>query len=350
MKTKRIVISVLVLSLVFILTSCSSGSSRSGGADSFSMNQTAAAAPRMSAMGDIAYNEAAAEREMIAYDDADMGGGFIAGVLPEIPEADTMPAPSYASRMIITTWDIQMQTMEFEQGLTDIREIVDRFGGFISDSYVQGDSLLDKGSGRRHARFTARIPSGRLDEFVGGIGGLFHITSQQETGRDITDSYYDNESRLASLRIQERWLLDMMESAEELQYLIEIRRELSSVQYQLDSHMSSKLRMENDVAMSTVILSINEVQEYTERKPLSFGERIFSAINGSMRSFGVFLQNAIIAFIWSAPFLLLLGLMMVIIIFVILPGSRKRRGKKLSGNTPAVNAKDETKDSTEEGK
>jgi heme exporter protein D len=162
---------------------------------------------------------------------------------------------------------------------------------------------------------------------VDSVGGTFHITSKQQSGEDITDSYHDNEARLNSLRIQEERLLAMLESAEELQYLIEVQRELSDVQYQIDSYTSSKLRMENQVAMSTVYLYLSEVVEYdpVEPAPITFGQRLQQAAEEAFASFVDFLQGLILSIVWMSPFLIFLAMMIGIILLIVIPANRKKR-------------------------
>jgi hypothetical protein len=230
------------------------------------------------------------------------------------------------NRMIITTVNLHMQTTAFDQGLADVEAIVASYGGFIQDSYVEGMNMFEE-NGTRSATFTARIPSAQLDDFVDSVGGSFHITNKQQSGEDITDSYHDNEARLNSLRIQEERLLAMLESAEELQYLIEVQRELSDVQYQIDSYTSSKLRMENRVALSTVNLYLNEVVKYdpVEPVPVTFGERLRHTIADSFSSFVEFLQEFILGILWMVPFFLFLLALAAIILLIVLLATRKKR-------------------------
>jgi hypothetical protein len=234
--------------------------------------------------------------------------------------------PVSQNRMIITTVNLHMQTTQFDKGVAEIAAIVESFDGFLQDSYVEGMNMFEE-NGTRSASFTARIPSARLDDFVNSVGSSFHITNKQQSGEDITESYHDNEARLNSLRIQEERLLAMLESAEELQYLIEVQRELSDVQYQIDSYTSSKLRMENQVALSTVYLDLREVVEYdpVEPAPITFGERLRQTAEDSFAAFVDFVQEFILGILWMAPFLLFLALLAAIIVMIVMLTTRKKR-------------------------
>jgi hypothetical protein len=255
------------------------------------------------------------------------------------------PAPANADRMIITTVNLSLETQEFDAGLEQIVSIVEGFGGFVQDSYVQGQSMFAEGKGSRMADYTVRIPSERLDEFVGSVGGVFNITSKQQSGQDVTDSYYDTEARLRSLRIQEERLLAMLESAAELEYLLQVQTKLAEVQYEIDRYTASKLRMENQVAMSTVYLHLSEVIEYTpiEPTPVTFGQRIGATAVSSLTSFVDALENLLLAVIWMLPFLILLGIIAGVIIYFHI----KRRGRRaaIASAVPVIPEYPEKRDS-----
>lgn len=316
MKHKRYIIFALSLVLsAAVFTGCGSGGSYS---NSTAMNaaSSTAAAPSTAQYADSeedAYDYLTGESTI----DEEKGVAFSS-------TQETSVAAS--NRMIITTVTLQMQTQEFDKGIAEIDAIVANHGGFVQDSNIDGMGMYEKYASR-NASFTVRIPSDRLDAFIGGVGDTFHIINKQQSGQDITESYHDNEARLNSLRVQEKRLLEMMETAEELQYLIEVQRELADVQYQIDSYTSSKLRMENQVSMSTVYLYLNEVMEYdpVEPVPVTFGERLRHTASNSFASFVSFLQDFVLAVIWLAPFLIFLAILVGIVVIIIMLATRKSR-------------------------
>jgi hypothetical protein len=323
-KNKIIAGLAVAVALIVHLAGCSAGSSSSGN-EKVSASSVAASSSFMSQTGGIADYDMVEE----AVDDyVEMEDAIEEPAMDGPAESSSsIEAVSVSSnRMIITTVNLHMQTTAFDQGITEMEAIVASFDGFMQDSYVEGMNMFEE-NGTRSASFTARIPSARLDDFVDSVGGSFQITNKQQSGEDITDSYHDNEARLNSLRIQEERLLAMLESAEELQYLIEVQRELSDVQYQIDSYTASKLRMENQVAMSTVYLYLNEVVEYdpVESVPVTFGERLQRTAADSFSSFVDFLQEFILGILWMIPFLLFLAVLVAIIVLIVLLATRKKR-------------------------
>ena len=54
---------------------------------------------------------------------------------------------------------------------------------------------------------------------------------------DITDSYFDAQARLDSLRQQEASLLEILSKAEKLEDVVQLQTALSDVRYQIESQM-----------------------------------------------------------------------------------------------------------------
>ena len=236
---------------------------------------------------------------------------------------------SMDTRKIIQTYDLGLQTTEFDSGTAAIEQITGRYEGFVQTSYIEGQSMYDS-YGNRFASFTVRVPSARAEEFIAELGEQFNITHKQQSGEDITDSYYDTEARLSSLKIREERLLEMLEQAEELEYLLEVDRELSNVRYEIESLTSSLQRMDSYVEMSTINISLQEVAELVPVEPIAvtFGERISRAFSGSLTSFAEFLQSCVILAILMLPYLALIAVVLLAVLIPLLYRRKKKQAAK----------------------
>lgn len=307
---------------------------------------------------------------------ADFGGGISAGgrtlaVTQEMAEMD-MAEPEVAmdsavaggvagpsvtpvvdARKIIKNVSLQLQTLAFDAGVESIPKIAESFGGYVQDSYVEGRDMYNE-RGSRYANFTVRIPVERLDSFLDSMGGEFHVISKSQNSQDITDSYYDSKARLDALKIQEERLLEMLKQAAELEYLLQVEKELMNVRYEIESLTASLNRMDSYVSMSTVTITLNEVIKYepVENVPITFGERIARAFSESWKSFGEFTQNFAVGFVAAFPFLLLLAVIAIVIIAIIRAGIKRDKAKRATSpyTPPAAIAVPEKQPPTEEEK
>ena len=347
MNKKLLSLILLLLCVVLAIVGCSSSVleniAYSGGDYAFSYapaSSTAAAAPQ-------AYNEKSSMMmaDYGSYDEAaesDVAGMAMesnaeAGLL-----SSAMPgAQKPTNRKIITTFDINAETTDFDNSILSIPAAVEQYGGYIESSSVSGRSINDrKGYNTRDAYFTLRIPSGSIHKFVAELGEKYNIVNTQEFSEDITDSYFDSKARLKSLEEQEKQLTALLEKGEELQYLLEVQREISHVRYQIESVYSQLQRMDQSVDFSTVRIYLQEVMIYqqVDPVPISFGERIRLALNDSVRSFGISLQNDIVDFAYGFMFIISDTIRLIIFVLIVVIVRRfVRKRKKLVKGQPTFN-------------
>lgn len=332
-----------------LLGGCGSAAAVDNMASSTAETQLRAAEPLMEAPaaayddgydGGEYYEEEALYAQTETYDEADVAaladsarttspaGGADVALPIDVPSIET------DDRKIVYTVDLSLQTTEFDEGVGQIPEMVEAAGGFVQDSYVQGSNINDRYY-NRSASFTVRVPVGKLNAFTEDLGGIFHIVSQQKSSSDISNSYYDTQARLDSLRIQEERLKAMLETADELQYLLEVERELAQVLYEIESMTSSLRRMDSSVNLSTITIHLQEVSiiddNQPEPKPVTFGQRVSEAVSDSLSGFVSFCQELVLLLIAVVPFLLvLLVIALLIWLFVrtVLRRAAKRQAKR----------------------
>ena len=240
--------------------------------------------------------------------------------------------PTQANRMIVTTFHLQAETMEFDESVGFIESYVHQLGGYIENRSESGRSIGFEDRSARSAFFTVRVPSQSIRHFVTALGEEVNVTHTQESAEDITERFFDSQARLSSLVNQERLLNELLEEGGDLEFILEVHRELAHVRHQIESLSSSIQRMERAVNYSTVHINLQEVMQLTPVNPLplTFNQRIQQAMSNSRTSFVNHLQRSIENFIWRFPFLVLdlLGLLFWVVVFLIIRLIiRKRRGR-----------------------
>ncbi|MBR7184588.1 MAG: DUF4349 domain-containing protein [Clostridia bacterium] len=222
-----------------------------------------------------------------------------------------------ADRKIVKTMRITAETKAFDDATAAIEALCAELGGYIETSSRSGGSLHNSGSVvARSASYTLRIPAEQLDAFRAGMGDTINVVNESTSIDDITDSYFDVDTRLATLRTQEERLLAMLEKATELEYLITLEQRLADVRYQIESYTGTIRRYDSQVAYSTVRLSLDEVIEYTAVTPApkTFGERMGIAFRDSWADFADGCKDFAIGFVYALPTLLVIAAILAIIV------------------------------------
>ncbi len=225
-------------------------------------------------------------------------------------------AVAKAARKLIRTVNLNVETTEFDNLLTGIRQFVDACGGYIEQSDLSGKSISG-GSGRRYASITARVPSTQVDAFLSQMNEKSNITYRSENVQDVTLQYTDIESRKKSLTIEQERLWELLEKADSLDAVIALEERLSEIRYELERFESQLRTYDNQVDYSTVYISIDEVAVFTPTEPDSVMTRIQKGFTRNLKNVGNGFVDFFVWFVSSLPTLLVWTVLIVIIVLIV---------------------------------
>lgn len=219
------------------------------------------------------------------------------------------------NRKLIRTFDLDVETLEFDSFVASVKAEVNSIGGYIESSSVSGNSY--NYSSRRYASFTCRVPSDRLDEFIGTVGGLGNVTYSNEDAKDVTLSYVDTEARIESLQTEYDRLLELLAEAESIDSIIVLEQRITEVRYQLESYKSQLRTYDNLVDYSTVYLNVNEVKRITAAEQETVWERIQSDFSDNIYDIWVGLQDFFVWFVANIPYFVIWAVIIAIIVLIV---------------------------------
>ena len=127
----------------------------------------------------------------------EMGFDYPAGEATSVTAGDI-----YAGRKIIRNYDISLNTDKFDENMDYIKAKVSELGGYVLSSNLYGSKPEAYGDAGRSIELTIRIPAEKAGEFVNGVETLGQINYVRDYTDDITDEYYDTDTRLAVLQEQ----------------------------------------------------------------------------------------------------------------------------------------------------
>ena len=212
---------------------------------------------------------------------------------------------------------IEMQTLSYEQAVEDIAALVERSG-----AYFEQKNFSNYSSGYRHASYTVRVPAEQFADFCAQVGTLCHVTWQDDSAENISEQYYDTQSRLETAQIKLARLQELLKKAENMEDIITIESAISE----------------------TVTLELSEVYRLsgTEDAPKSFGEKLSNAFTDGLAAVVEGLENFAIWLAYSWLGILIFAAVVFAAVKLI---GRLRRGQKLPkiGRKKNKNTANETK-------
>lgn len=281
-----------------------------------------------SAKYEYAY-EPAAEYEPVPAEYGESKNGFSGSA-----EMPTSASNALANRKIIRNADVTVQTLTFDAFLEDLNAAVGAIGGYIESSNVDGRTL-NNSSRLRSAYFTIRIPAEQLDGFLNTVSGLGNVTSKNTSLRDVTTNYVDSEKHLESLRVEQEALMEILKQATTVEDIITVQDRLTYVRYEIESYESILRTYDDQIDLSTVSLSVREVERETPVEEESFGQEVSRRFKESMEDVGEGFRNFGAWLFGNAPeiivTLLILGAIAFVIVLIVrlsIRGHRRRAAKK----------------------
>ncbi len=316
MKTGRKILSLLLaVMMVFALAGC--GSSK----EDYSSQAAPAAAPAPYANYSQEYKaEEPAESESSGSTyDAAAGIGAV--------QTDGAPAENSWDKIIFNA-DVTLETTEFDAAMEKIAQLVKDLGGYMESTSISGSNYnaISRGyAGARSAYYTIRVPSGNFNALTGSLTQLGNVPYSRTYTRNITTAYYDAQSRLEAYRVQEKRLLEMLSIAETVEDMLAIQRELTDVQYEIDSLTGTLRYYDNQVGYSTVELTVNEVREYTPEPTikLTYWERMRKGFRESVDNTVDFFKEFFLWFVTSLPWMIPLAALIALAVALL----RRRAAK-----------------------
>ncbi len=307
---KRFLAILLSLTLVLALAACGGGAKYSGGT---SYDQAAS----VTAESAVAPSEMPAGME----DGSTAGMGRYWSDAPEEQEEPSGDSGLPEGVKMIYRAGLELETNEFEQADAQIKALTKSLGG-----YFESQSSYTRSGGYRNASYTVRVPAARFEEFLTQIGSVCNVVRQTQSAEDVSERYYDMESRLETAKIKLDRLQELLSRAEEMEDIITLEDAISEAEYQIES-LSGELRHYDAlIGYSTIEVSLSEVYRVTEPEtaPLTFGQRLAASFREGLRDFGESMEDFLEWLAYSWLTLVVIAAVVVVVVKLIRRGRAKR--------------------------
>ncbi len=238
--------------------------------------------------------------------------GFDAEEAPAGPEeAGGGEESRLANAKMVYTASAEAETQDFDACTAALEGLVEELGGYLE--YASRGSY---GDGSRNASYTVRIPSARFKEFLASVGEISHIISQDQNADNISEMYYDIESRLTTQRTKLERLQALLAKAELMEDIITLESAISETELEIEQLTGSLRRYDSLVDYATIEIRLREVLRLStvEEAPPTFASRLGNAFTEGLRSFGDFLQGLAIFVAYNWIWMLLLALIVLLVV------------------------------------
>lgn len=213
----------------------------------------------------------------------------------------TLPAPpdiaqdsATADRKLIRTGQLQVRVDDVAEAVAHTDSIVRANGGIVADS-----RLTQEDESRHRADLTLRVPADALDKTVTGLKALGTPTSEATNQQDITRDYTDLETRLAVKEQELARLRELLANRTgKLSDVLEVEREITRVVTDIEQMKGQRRYYDNQVAMSTLSLTLFEAGALRPVPGMSIGIAIKESLQTLNTSGGLLIYFVVLLAPW----------------------------------------------------
>lgn len=205
----------------------------------------------------------------------------------------------YGERKMIYTAELKIEVKDYDEASARMKTIAEENGGFVADSHVDVDP-----NGVRSGEIKIRVPAAKFAGIISGIKGIGKVKYEAVHGQDITEEYFDLETRLANAKKMEERLLDLLQKqTKSVKDLLEVERELGRVREDIETKEGRKRFLDDRLSLSTITVELYE--------PLTYTSSVFDPLRDAWSSIWsdlIVSLSAVISFVFSAlPWAVLTG-------------------------------------------
>lgn len=236
---------------------------------------------------------------------------------------------------VIHTIGLELETKDYSNTLSKIEALTHSLNGYVQNSTIPRNREDEKYSDLV-AYYTLMIPTENIDKFIISAGEVSNIVNESRNAMNVTESYFDTEARISSLKTKETRLLELLKQSGTLADLLQIETELSNTRYEIEMHEATLRNYDNRIAYTQFNVTVREVYTYTPAKRDGVWDRIVDDFASNWQRLVWSAENIFIFSVSTLPFMLLQLLIIVIPICILILLYQKLSGIRLFGKHKTI--------------
>lgn len=183
-----------------------------------------------------------------------------ADVKAEAMASDGATAPA-VDQQVIQTANVSLEVDDVDQAVNGVEAQVAQLGGTVQNRSI--NNYDDDAS----AYMTIRIPAQELNDFLDGLPALGRVINSTVDAQDVTLEVIDLEAQISTLEASIERLRDLQGQATSVADLVAVESELATRQSELASLTARRDYLANQVDLSTVYLSMDQIATGAALRP-----------------------------------------------------------------------------------
>jgi hypothetical protein len=248
-----------------------------------------------------------------------------------------------SERIVLTNVNMGVIVPDPAESLKDIGRMAEEMGGYIVSANLYQTSLAS-GEEVPQGSITVRVPADQVDEAVTFIEAQSDEPVEYKTidSQDVTREYTDLKSRMRNLQAAEEKLIEIMNDAYATEDVLSVYNELVRVQEQIEIIQGQIKYYEEASRLSAI--SVDLIPEESVEPLTVAGWQPAGIARDAVQALINTLQILVNAGIWIVlfvlPVLLILAIPILILVYILLRWSKRRKRKQEMKAAEAVDSEE----------
>lgn len=171
------------------------------------------------------------------------------GAAPVGPAA----TPTIASQQIVRRGESSLLVKDVPAAAAKVRALATAAGGVVLNESLSGTA----GGTDPRGSMTIAVPADRFDDTMNQLAQVGDVVSRRTSADDVTATYVDTESRLATMRASVERVRTLMGQATKIEDIVALEAELSRRQADLESLEAQLRSLKDQVARSPITIELS---------------------------------------------------------------------------------------------
>ena len=223
-----------------------------------------------------------------------------------LPRAITpRPRSARGPSQLIRTANLSIEVTDVSKSLRAATSITE---GQLGDVIGLNDETPSSENAAHTGTMSIRVPQYRFEQTLDALGALGKVKSKSVNAADVTDQLIDAQARLRNLRRTEADILKIMDRSGNIEQVLNVTQQLSSVREQIEQLDAQIQGMQYQVAYSTI--NITFTSPVIVNGPTGFAtlSEAWKNALGSLRDFTVGLLSIGLWLLAFSPYIIVLAL------------------------------------------
>ena len=238
-----------------------------------------------------------------------------------------------SQRKIIRNANISIEVDDFDVAYSKIEYIISNLG-YVQESKINKvkhfvDNKIELVTS---GVIIIRVDADKFNSVLKDIKGLGQLIDENIKTDDVTEKFFDVESRLRLLKYEESRLEEYLKKIDDPDNIFKTQRRLTDIRHEIEQLTGTLNKLSDLVKLSTITINMKEKAPTSTSEPSKqsyisqLKDNFLDSLNGVMK----FLGNLLLVIVGSLPVLVLLGIVFFPFYFLGKKFLKKRKTKKES--------------------